>query len=145
MSQSNASVDEPPVHEFERLLEPFPDARDDEPEKIDLASPESVLFEVIADTVDASEKFSWNGFSIDNAVVLSGAEGITGAASYEVGYGCGLTYLVENLVECPGPGWWVVENVTGTFTHGDGWTTDDDMDFECGSIRPATPEEIASA
>ena len=134
--------------ESDGILQPIAGPGDNEPEKIDLASPESLLFEVIADTVDTVdtiERFSWKGFSIDNAVVLDGADGITGAASYEVAYGCGLNYLVEDLIECPGPGWWVLEDVTATFTRGDGWTIDDDINFECGELRPATPEEIASA
>lgn len=34
-------------------------------------------------------------------------------------------------------GWWVIEGFYGRFIKGDGWTTDDDVDFECDEIRPA--------
>jgi len=35
-------------------------------------------------------------------------------------------------------GWWVMEGFYGHFTRGDGWETDDDCDYECDLIRPAT-------
>lgn len=39
-------------------------------------------------------------------------------------------------------GWWVFEDVVGTYHRGDGWMTDDDETWEYGTVRPATPEEI---
>lgn len=36
-----------------------------------------------------------------------------------------------------GPGWWVIDGFYGTFCKGDGWMTDDEVDFECNEIRPA--------
>ena len=40
------------------------------------------------------------------------------------------------------PGWWVVTGITGYFTRGDGWTTEDDVYWNYETVRPATQEEI---
>jgi hypothetical protein len=124
---------------------PIADTREEEDEeRIDLKSPESILVWVVrVDDGDGRTSYApWSCYSIEHTIILSGAPGVTGAASYEGSYGGGLDELAENLIEEPAEGWWVVEGITGEFYKGDGWSTDDDMDFYCTGIRPATPQEI---
>lgn len=120
-------------------IDPTPD---DDPEKIDFSSPEDVLIEIVGPHDDNPENLKWDNWTIESCTIINGALGITGAASYEQSYVGFLDYTIEGLVECPGtPGWFVVEGITATYHKGDGWTTDDDMDFYCNGIRPATLEE----
>jgi hypothetical protein len=44
-----------------------------------------------------------------------------------------------------GPGAYVVMGISGYFTLGDGYTTDDDCTMEYEGVRPATPEEAFRA
>lgn len=128
------------------LLESNPgnESKDDElPIKLD--SPEDVLIEVVGPHDDNPANLKWDNWSVESCTVINGAENIMGAASYEQAYGSFLDYTIQGLIDCPGPGWFVVKDVTGSFTKGDGWMTDDNMDFYCGKVRPATPEEIAQA
>jgi hypothetical protein len=46
--------------------------------------------------------------------------------------------------EITDPGWYVIEDVIGTFSRGDGYSTDDDVDWEFASPRKATEDEIDS-
>lgn len=41
-------------------------------------------------------------------------------------------------------GWHVIEGITATYYKGDGWMTDDDVEYDWERIRPATQEEISS-
>jgi hypothetical protein len=60
-------------------------------------------------------------------------------------YGGFLDYTIAAMIDMPTKeGWYVVENVTGKFIKGDGWMTDDDMEFYFENLRPATQEEIDS-
>ena len=117
----------------------------DDPEKIDLMSPEDVLIEIKASNPDFVGPLAWNHASITTTMIINGVNGIMGAASYDACYGCFLNYTIENMIECPGQGWWVVTGMTGHYMRGDGWTTDDDMDFYYDGLRPATQEEIEQA
>ncbi|AGC36166.1 hypothetical protein B7L88_gp122 [Rhizobium phage RHEph10] len=117
---------------------------EEEPERIDLSSPEDVLIEVIMHD-PAGSKTDWENFGIESTTVINGKEGITGAAEYERCYGTSLDYTIKDLIDPPGEGWFVVQGVTAKFHRGDGWTTDDDMSFWHEAVRPATPEEIAEA
>ena len=59
--------------------------------------------------------------------------------------GMGFDYFFDEYFEdkdFPEPGFYVIENVVGQVFKGDGWTTDDDEDWEMNSPRKATPEEI---
>src|SRR3546814_5975144 len=90
---------------------------DDEPERIDLSSPEDVLIEVIADE-SPYERWDWKGFKIDSCTVIGGKDGVTGAASYEQSYGGFLDYVLEDIIDCPKrEGWFVVEGVTRSEEH----------------------------
>lgn len=120
------------------------DETHDEPEKFDFGSPENVLIEVVPHE-GVVRPTDWSLASIESCTVISGAEGVTGAASYDKIYGGFLDYTIQDLIDCPGAGWWVVEGITGCYTRGDGYTTDDDMDFYCTGIRPATVDEISQA
>lgn len=122
-------------------------ARDEEPEKFDFNSPEDVIFEVVAEEYADQTDPHWGvgKHSIESATVLNGAEGVTGAASYEQAYGSFLDYAVGGLIDCPGEGWWVMEGVTAVYHRGDGFSSDDDMDFDYVRVRRATVEEIARA
>lgn len=108
----------------------------DEPEPVfDFDSPEDVLFEIS----DYGHKH------VSETFVLCSEEGVVGAASYEEQYGGFLNYTIESMVDLSAnPGWYVIENVTGFYAKGDGWEADDDIEFYCGDIRPATTEEISS-
>ena len=46
-----------------------------------------------------------------------------------------------SLIDPPGEGFFVVEGMTGHYTRGDGWMTDDDMEFYFTGVRPATEED----
>ena len=130
------------------LLTPMPieNAPDEgEREFFDFNSPEAVLILVTADE-DADWTLPiWKKHTIEIATVIDGEEGVTGAASYEASYGGFLDYTIEGMIDCPGDGWWVVEGVTGCCHKGDGWMTDDDMDFYHERVRPATEDEKALA
>jgi hypothetical protein len=119
---------------------------DCEEEVFDFSSPELVLVEVLAhDNADRSRP-EWKFHTLETCTVIGGADpNVTGAASYEASYGGFLDYTVKGLVECPGEGWWVVEDVTGTYHCGEWGFTDDDMEFCCGKVRPATAQEVAEA
>lgn len=108
----------------------------------DFSSPEDVLIHIIAEDRCFQRSEDWKGFSIEGCTILNGKDGIIGAASYEDGYGGFLDYTLEGLIDCPRKeGFFVVEGVTGVYYRGDGWTTDDDMEFDYKGVRPATPEE----
>lgn len=122
-----------------------PEPEDEYKEVFDFNSPEDVLIEV-TEKVDNYERFDWNNFSIETCTIIRCEnEDVTGAASYEQSYGSFLDYTIEGMIDCPGPGWFVVENITGYYHKGDGWMTDDDMEFYHTGVRRATPEEIALA
>ena len=114
-------------------------------EVFDFTSPEAVLIEIVGPHDDNPANLKWENWSIECCTVIDGEDGVTGAASYEVSYGGFLDYTVEGMIECPGDGWFVVEGVTGYYHKGDGWMTDDRMDFYYERVRRATPEEIALA
>ena len=110
-----------------------------EAEKIDLTNPEDVLIEVIGEG-----DLDWKNYTIEShTVIRSRDQNTMGAASYENAYGGFLDYTIQGLIDCPGEGWFVVNEITATFHKGDGWTTDDDMDFDCGEVSVATADEIA--
>jgi hypothetical protein len=44
-------------------------------------------------------------------------------------------------VDFPDEGTWVIEDIVGHYTRGDGWSTDDDEDWDWGKIRRATRQE----
>ena len=121
-------------------LIPIP-GNDEDPEPIDFSSPEDVLFVVtVSDTFIGPP--SWKEADIESTTVINGKDGVMGAASYEASYGSFLDYTVMDMTQCPGEGYWVVENVTADYHEGDGYSTDDDMRFHCGAVRRATPQEI---
>jgi hypothetical protein len=119
-------------------------------EKFNFSNPEDIIFWVITDS--GSEAFhwgdpSWKDHSIECASILRARdEGTSGVCSYEQSYGCGIEYMIESHIVCPGPGWWVIEEITGHFSKGEWGFTDDNMDFYVPeTARPATPDEIAQA
>lgn len=120
------------------------DETHDEPEKFDFSSPEDVLIEIVP-YEGVVRPTDWSHASIESCTVLSNAKRVLGAASYDNIYGGFLDYTIQDLIDCPGAGWWVVEGITGCYIRGDGYATDDDMDFYCTGIRPATVDEISQA
>lgn len=113
------------------------DQPDPEP-KIDFNSPENVLIRVVGDEFATH----WGNHSIESCTILGGADdNVMGAASYEQAYGSFLDYTIQDMIGCPGAGWFVVEGVTAEFFKGDGYTSDDDMRFDYKLVRPATAEE----
>jgi hypothetical protein len=126
-----------------------PEDDEDDREVFDFSHPEDVLILIDYRDIKTYERFSWNDWEVVETHIMThprwdGKE-VTGAASYEYGYGGFLNYTIEGMIEPPGEwGFYVVEDVTGVYTRGDGWTTDDDMDFYHGEVRPATNEEVAA-
>jgi len=123
-------------------MEMTPLSEVDYEEEFDFNSPEDVLIEVVGPHDGDAGNTNWDNWSIETCSVINGVKGVIGAASYEHGYGCGLEYMVQSLIDFSGAGWFVVGGITGDYVRGDGWTTDDDMTFYCHGIRPATKEEI---
>lgn len=127
-------------------LDDIPDEADPHEEKFDFSSPEDVLFEVVGPHEPDKPLDNWDNWSIESTTVINMANpDVTGAASYDANYGVGLDYLIKSSTTPPGEGWFVMPGVTGVYHKGDGWMTDDDMDFNFGEIRPATEDEIKQA
>lgn len=114
-------------------------------EKFDFKSPEDVLIEVVGPHDDNPENLNWKNWSIESCTIIRSKKGVTGAASYEEEYGGFLDYTIEGMTDCPGEGWFVVVGITGYYHRGDGWETDDDMEFYYEDFRPATADEISLA
>jgi hypothetical protein len=118
---------------------------EDENDVFDFSSPEHVLIHVLLRD-DLTTVPGWKKFYIETAIVIwRKNDQVIGAASYEESYSGFLDYTIQDMINFPGEGWFVVENVTGVYFSGDGWTTDDDMNFHHTGVRPATEEEIALA
>jgi hypothetical protein len=109
----------------------------------EFSSPEDVLIEVIMHDL-AGSKTDWKNFGIESTTIINGKEGVIGAAEYERTEGGFLDYTIKDMIDPPGEGWFVIVGVTATYHRGDGWMTDDNMSFEHQTVRPATPDEIAS-
>ncbi|WP_276122678.1 hypothetical protein [Pararhizobium qamdonense] len=121
-----------------------PDAQADEKEVFDFTAPEDVLIEVVMHD-PRGPKHQWKNFSIEVCTVIAGKDGVTGAANYELSYGGFLDYTIQGLIQPPGKGWFVVHGITADYHRGDGWMTDDCMNFYHQGVRPATQEEINQA
>jgi len=129
------------VTELEDFSEPDPHE-----EKFDFSSPEHVLIEVVGPHEDDKPKDDWENWSIESCTIIWQANpNVPGAAEYDRCYGGFLDYTIQGLIDPPGEGWFVIENVTGHYSKGDGWTTDDDMEFYFTGVRPATEDEIKQA
>ena len=119
-----------------------PDQDQNEEEVFNFNSPENVLIEVVKHDLEGPSD-DWKNFSIENCNVIWRKDpGVTGAASYEQSYGGFLDYTIQGMIDPPGEGFFVIENVTGYYSKGDGWMTDDDMEFYYENVRSATQEEI---
>jgi hypothetical protein len=130
------------VNLFEEVLTPIEETEFPEP-KFDFSSPENVIIEVIL--LDPNGTKDWNNCSIETINIIDTTDGVAGAASYDAEYGGFLDYTIQSMIDCPGEGWFTVVGVTGVYTKGDGWMTDDDMTFDYKEVRPATQEEISVA
>jgi hypothetical protein len=130
---------------FEDIIES--ETENDFKEVIDFSSPEDVLINVICllEPHDLGDRNDWKNYSIESCTIISGKEGVTGAASYDSQYGGFLDYTIQSMTVPLGEGWFVVEGITGIYHKGDGWDTDDDMDFDYVKFRPASEEEIKLA
>lgn len=127
----------------EPMISDAPACKTDEP-TYDLSYPEDVL--ILVDESEISLSCTWRsvGLEIVEVDIQGSASEPAGAASYELSEGSGLEYCLESMI-WPPPRWgfYVVEGVTANYYRGDGWETDDDMDFEFDLMRPATVEEMA--
>jgi len=117
-----------------------------EEEQFHFEDPEDVLFWVICLLEDGEEgdRTSWKNWSIEQIEMLKVGKGAGGAAEYDRLHGTGLDYTLQSILDVPKEeGVFVVEGITGVYYKGDGWTSDDDMEFDYKSVRPATAEEKA--
>jgi hypothetical protein len=103
-------------------------------------APETLLIECVRD-----EKSNWGGLHVNYVTVMDGPDDCMGAAGFAISYYGLFEYVVMDLIEPPGEGWYVINDCTGSFSRGDGWTTDDDTEYYFGDIRPATRDEIQNA
>ena len=112
---------------------------DEDNMEYDFSVPEDVFIEVIK---DPSDHRSWKKLSIEFTSVMPGDNQMSGAASFENDNGF-LDYTIEDMCEEPiSAGYYICEHITAVYYKGDGYVTDDDMDFDCKRLRPATQEEI---
>jgi hypothetical protein len=58
--------------------------------------------------------------------------------------GVGFEYWLDQHVDFGGPGVYVVQGISGSWIRGDGWTTEDDEEWEFTSLRPALRVEVES-
>lgn len=125
------------------ILEPtdVEDGQDDQAERFDFTTGEDVLIEIVGPHDDNLANLDWDNWSFESCTVIKCQDGVTGAAQCEDQYGAGLEYTLKSAIDNPGAGWWVIPDITCTFIRGDGWTTDDDVDFKMGDIRPASDDE----
>lgn len=129
---------------MEDVKEVAVDDKDVDPfeERVDFSSRETVYFYVVYDP-ERWGSHGWRNYSVDT-IYIDGKDGIMGAASYEDAYSGFLDYVIEGMCdEITTEGWYVLENFHGVYTRGDGYSTDDDMDFYSDDPRPATSEEIS--
>ncbi len=56
--------------------------------------------------------------------------------------GVGFDFWLDSVDELEKPGVYVIEGITGDYIRGDGWTFDDDEEWDWQSVRPATQTEI---
>ncbi|MDE4297149.1 hypothetical protein PXK56_18350 [Phaeobacter gallaeciensis] len=69
------------------------------------------------------------------------------ASTFWITEGVGIDYWLDMMAPNLAPGWWVFENVVGTYIRGQGWISgeiceEDDEEWEYGFVRPATQIEI---
>ncbi len=97
---------------------------------------------------DDSNSFEYPSFKETGWLYLKIRNGVIEEYDYEGGsvfwlieYGC-MEYVVEQETDLlKSDGDWLIEEITCHFDKGDGWATDDDMDWYFGNIREAVPEE----
>lgn len=65
----------------------------------------------------------------------------TDASPYWIQEDEGIEYWCDQIDEITGPGLWLIEDIEGTYIRGDGWTTDDDVDWYWGAVRRITKAE----
>lgn len=58
-----------------------------------------------------------------------------------IGEGVGFDYWLDSYCEFKAPGLYLIENVRGEWIRGDGWTTDDDEEWECDAPRAISVED----
>ena len=109
------------------------DILEDDPSLPAYSDPGSMLFEI--EYIDRSPREGWEWkYSVN---FISGA-----GCAYWITEGEGQDYWVNQNIELDEEGFYVVEDIVGTYHRGDGWTTDDAIDWDFGRVRRATPKEI---
>jgi hypothetical protein len=63
------------------------------------------------------------------------------SAVFWISEGEGFDYWLDQSPEIDEPGIYLFEGVTGDYIRGDGWTTDDDVDWNIRSVRKITIAE----
>ncbi|TFZ80944.1 hypothetical protein [Candidatus Macondimonas diazotrophica] len=125
-----------------KMYEIFGDEDDSDDVQYNFDRPEDVLVKVIDDGEFPNR--DWGKYRIDDLYILTplSEDGYAGAASYEQEYGGFLDYAIMGALPAPdAPGIYLISGITATYHCGDGWETDDDMEFHIPPMTPATPEE----
>lgn len=97
------------------------------PSGYDFSAPEDLLIEVIK--IGGSDEVSWANHQIESYLVSTSPDGILGIVSYEAERG-NIETFVEHMVDCPGEGIFVIEDVC---EHG--------TEIYYSEVRPATDRE----
>lgn len=87
---------------------------------------------LVVDVVEKDGKLELREWDYDGGVVFWIQEGV------------GFDYYVFDIVGINEVGTWYIGDIEGHFTRGDGWTTDDNVDYYSAEPRLATDEEKAS-
>ncbi len=96
----------------------------------DFSIKEDVHILIYADDVANPHDGKWKGFDLEICEVDNHGNKKFGMSSYAQ-YECGcLDYMIkQDWIGDVEAGAYILKDVTGAYFHGDGWTTDDDMEI----------------
>lgn len=65
----------------------------------------------------------------------------SGSSVFWLNEGMGIDYWLNDAIDFKKPGYYVIEHVTGYYHRGDGYSTDDDEEWDYKQVRRATLRE----
>jgi hypothetical protein len=124
------------VYGMTDLLQPIPDDGLDEFRPPDYATPGRLVFEITSVVPDPHDCY-WPGYQVEDV------DWDPATSLFWVNEGVGFDWFVNRYVDQKlAVGFWVVEDVVGTYIRGDGWMTDDDEEWTHGLVRRASFREV---